>query len=159
MDAIDNGWEVLHPRTMSKSEREHLRERGGLESAGVLFGQKPVGTRIVDISNDPLKLAFVEWVRELGSYVGVEVHPQLIHSPQATMIADCTRRSDSPRMRFNLARLEDDFFVGRGEKQLALVIHELGHALASGQFSHGYSWGEGCARAGAMIALATNPGS
>ena len=57
-------------------------------------------------------------------------------------------------MRFNLARLKDEFFEGSRERAvLALVIHELGHALSPGEFSHGYSWGNACADAGAMIAL------
>ena len=112
--------------------------------------------RPVDISNDLVKLASADWVRELGSYAGVQVSPKFINNPEVSVIADCVRDSDKPVMRFNVALLSDEFdefFEGRGERQLALVIHELGHALASGHFSHGHSWGDGCARAGARIAL------
>ena len=56
-------------------------------------------------------------------------------------------------MRFNLARLDDDFFTARDREQLGLVIHELGHAVSLGDMTHGYGWGDACADVGAMIAL------
>ena len=131
---------------------------GGMESASARFGKSLGGendpqSNTVDVSDDPVKLAFSEWVKEIGRYVGVAVDPAFIHNSRSFALADCTRGSARPTMRFNLARLKDEFFEGRGREQLALVIHELGHALSPGEFSHGYSWGNACADTGAMIAL------
>ena len=158
IEAMDKGYQVVHPRTMSREERINLRELGGMESASARFGKSLGGEqdphfKAVDVSDDPVKLAFAEWVKELGRYVGVAVLPVFIHNPRSFALADCTRSSARPTMRFNLARLKDEFFKGRGREQLALVIHELGHALSPGEFSHGYSWGNACADAGAVIAL------
>ena len=158
IEAMDKGYQVVHPRTMSREERSNLREFGGMESASARFGKTLGGEpdphfKVVDVSDDPVKLAFAEWVKELGRYVGVAVLPVFIRNPRSFALADCTRSSAQPTMRFNLARLKDEFFEGRGKEQLALVIHELGHALSPGEFSHGYSWGNACADAGAMIAL------
>ena len=157
-EAMDKGYQVIHPRTMSKEERSNLRELGGMESASARFGKTLGGERdphlkVVDVSDDPAKLAFAEWVKELGCYVGVAVNPMFIHNSRSFALADCTSCSARPTMRFNLARLDDEFFEGRDREQLALVIHELGHALSEGEFSHGYSWGDSCASAGATIAL------
>ena len=158
LEALDKGFQVVHPRTMSREERANLLELGGLESANVRFGKNLGGTKdphfeIVDVSGDPAKLSFENWVRELGRYVGVQVNVQFIRNTRSFHLADCTRNSAHPTIRFNLARLKDEFFESREREQLALVIHELGHALSSGEFSHGYSWGDACADAGAMIAL------
>ena len=158
IEAMDKGYQVVHPRTMSKEERSNLRELGGMESASARFGKSLGGEQdthfnVVDVLDDPVKQAFAEWVKEIGSYVGVAVVPVFIHDSRSFALADCTRSSAQPMMRFNLARLKDEFFERRGKEQLALVIHELGHALSPGEFSHGYSWGNSCADAGAMIAL------
>ena len=156
LDAIDNGYEVLHPRSMSKAEREHLRERGGLQSASVMFGQ-PDGReadKIVDISGDPVKREFAEWVRRIGEMAGLRVKPTFIHNPKSSMLASCTMSTKNPTMRFNTARLKGEFFEGRGVEQLRLVIHELGHAVMDGVREHGRKWGDGCAEAGALITLA-----
>ncbi len=157
-EAMDKGYQVIHPRTMSREERSNLRELGGMESASARFGKTLGGERdphlkVVDVSDDQAKMAFAKWVKELGRYVGVTVNPVFIHNPRSFALADCTSRSARPTMRFNLARLGDEFFEGRDREQLALVIHELGHALTDGEFSHGYSWGDSCASAGATIAL------
>lgn len=158
IEAMDKGYQVVHPRTMSREERSNLRDLGGMESASARFGKSLGGEqdpqlKVVDVSGDPVKLAFAEWVKELGGHVGVAVLPVFIHNPRSFALADCTRSSARPTMRFNLARLKDEFFEGREKEQLALVIHELGHALSPSEFSHGYSWGDACADAGAMIAL------
>ena len=67
------------------------------------------------MSDDPVKLAFADWVVELGTYVGVKVFPKFIHNTQSFALADCMRSTKHPTMRFNLARLPDEFFEPRGE--------------------------------------------
>ena len=158
LEALDNGYRVIHPRTMSREERTTLQKLGGLESANVRFGANLGGTedphfKIVDVSDDPTKLAFEKWVKELGRYVGVLVNVQFIHNTRAFSLADCTRSSAHPTMRFNLARLDDEFFEARDREQLGLVIHELGHAASLGDMAHGHGWGNACADMVAMIAL------
>ncbi len=158
LEAIDKGFHIVHPRTMSKEERTHLQQRGGLESASARFGSNLGGEedpyfKIVDVSDDLDKLAFEEWVKEMGRIIGVLVNVQFIHNTRSFHLADCTRSSAHPTMRFNLARLDDEFFTARDREQLGLVIHELGHAASLGDMAHGYGWGNACADVGAMIAL------
>lgn len=158
LEAIDEGYHIVHPRTMSVEERTNLLELGGLESASARFGSSLGGAedayfRVVDVSDDPDKLAFREWVMELGSYIGVTVNVQFIRNARSFSLADCTRNSARPTMRFNLARLDDEFFTARDREQLGLVIHELGHAASLGDMAHGYGWGSACADVGAIIAL------
>lgn len=158
LEAIDKGYHIVHPRTMSAEERTNLQELGGLESASARFGSSLGGAedpyfRVVDVSGDPDKLAFGDWVMELGSYIGVVVNVQFIHNSRSFALADCTRNSARPTMRFNMARLDDEFFTARDREQLGLVIHELGHAASLGDMAHGYGWGNACADVGAIIAL------
>lgn len=157
LEAIDNGFQVLHPKTMSQTERQHLRERGGLQSAKDRFGM-PVGAArdvdILDISGDATKLAFVEWVTRLGRYAGVGVYPVFVNLPAARNATMCSTSAVNPMMVFNAAVLSDEFLAGRGAGQMALVVHELGHALTTGEIMHGPRWGDGCVRAGSMIAVA-----
>ena len=155
MDAIDQGFEVIHPRTMSRDERQQLREKGGLKSSHVMFGDdrnKPVTE--IDISNDPVKQAFAAWVVELGEKVGMDVETMFINKPNARMLADCTMNTENPLMRFNVFYLDDDFFKGRDITQLRLIIHELGHATLNGEVEHGRQWGNGCAIVGARLSMA-----
>ena len=157
IEAIDSGFQVLHPKTMSRAEREHLRERGGLQSSKDRFGipaQTAQQAEILDISGDATKLVFVEWVKQLGRYAGVAVSPVFVNLPAARNATMCSTSADNPLMVFNAAVLSDDFLAGRGAEQMALVVHELGHAHTTGEIMHGPRWGDGCVRAGSMIAAA-----
>ena len=160
MQAADEGYQVVHPRNMSREELKNMREKGGLQSAGEVFGRPKTPEEIlersprVDITGDGVKEEFAAWVVRLGAHAGKEVQTVFVRDPRLRALATCTMNSSRPVMAFNLAFLEDGFFAGRGEKQLDLAIHELGHAETDGEMSHGPRWGEGCARVGAMIALA-----
>ena len=55
IEAMDKGYQVVHPRTMSREERTNLRELGGMESASALFGKSLGGEqgthlKVVDVS-------------------------------------------------------------------------------------------------------------
>ena len=161
MQAADEGYQVVHPRNMSHDELRNMREKGGLKSAGDLFGRPSNPEEIleqsprVDITEDTVKQEFALWVVQLGKHAGKAVRPIcLILDPRLKALATCTMNSSRPTMTFNTAYLEDRFFEGRGQPQLELVIHELGHAETHGEVSHGPRWGEGCARIGAIIAAA-----
>ena len=79
MDAIDHGYAVLHPRTMSQGERQQLREKGGLETSYALFGGDDVKPfTVVDVSDDPIKQGFAYWVKEIGAMTGLNVRVEFI---------------------------------------------------------------------------------
>ena len=159
MQAAEEGYQVIHPRNMSREELKTMREKGGLQSAGEVFGRPKTPEEIlersprVDITGDAVKEDFARWVVDLGEHAGKEVKTVFIRDQRLRALATCTMNSERPEMTFNLAFLDDGLFEGRDERQLDLVIHELGHAETDGAMSHGPRWGEGCARVGAMIAL------
>ena len=156
LEALDNGYEVLHPRTMSAEEREQLREKGGLQSAYAVFGD-PAKKKLaeeVDISDDPIKQEFAKWVVQIGEMIGMNVKPRFIRLPGTRIAADCTMNTTNPLMRFNLEILNDEFFLGRGVQQLGLIIHEFGHATMNGNMEHGMTWGSGCALVGGRLGAA-----
>ena len=150
MKATDAGYQVLHPRSLGKAELENMRKLGGLLSANDIFGREDNETR--EVEPTPEMEEFAEWVRRLGRMAGKEVAPVFIHQESRT-IADCSMNTGNPTMRFNTRHLEPEFFAGRGEEQMDLVIHELGHAEMSGEMSHGNQWGEACCRVGSRIAM------
>ena len=151
MKATDSGYEVIHPRTMSEPERKNLRELGGLRSSHELFGTPDPESDEIDVTGDTVKEEFAAWVQELGFMAGKLVTPVFVRNEKTNMVACCTMSTSVPRMQFNLHHLDDDFFRDRGEQQLELVIHELGHSEMEGKMSHGPQWGEACARVGARL--------
>ena len=153
MKATDEGYQVLHPRSLGKAELENMRNLGELKSANELFGRdnEETNTTIVE-PGDPVRDAFAEWVRTLGRMAEKEVTVIFTHN-YSKQIASCAMNTENPEMRFNTHHLSQEFFSGRRKEQLDLVIHELGHAEMDGEMSHGPRWGEACCRVGSMIAM------
>ena len=153
MKAIDEGYQVLHPRTMSRDELKNMRHLGGLQSSKDLFGNSDDESANVFQANTPAKKKFAEWVKLLGSYADKNVKPAFIHDTKTKMIACCKMNTNRPEMLFNTHYLDEAFFRRRGQSQIELIIHELGHSDMDGEMSHGPKWGEACARVGSMIAI------
>ena len=156
MKAIDQGYQVLNPRSMSKPERDNVRTLAEVDTSHSIFGQRDLDLEdpsiYVDIANDPVKQAFAKWVIHIGRHAGKFVDPVFVNDASASLKASCTMNTDTPIMHLNTSFLDDKFLSGRGIPQLELIIHELGHAEINGKMSHGPAWGEGCARVGALIA-------
>ena len=155
MRATEAGYEVLHPRSMSPEERKSLRERGEVRGALELFPpsgkQAPREAEDSELTGD--HRAFAAWTVKLAAYAGLDATVEFVFDKQARYGACCTASTDSPEVTYNLARLQPEFFAERGPDQLALVIHELGHAHARKAMEHGPKWGRSCTAVGAMIAL------
>ena len=151
MKAAEAGYQVLHPRSMSPEERENMKQLGGLESTMQVFGRGDVAES-ENVEPNESQVAWADWVRSLGEQVGLDVTVVFIKSPGASMVADCTSNRKDPVIRFNLSKLFASWLDKRGPDQLALVIHEFGHALADTPMEHGPRWGEAACKAGAMLA-------
>ena len=153
MKATDAGYQVLHPRSLGKVELQNMRNLGELKSAHEIFGRDDEEANTTIEPGDPVRNEFAEWVATLGRMAGKEVTSVFTHNASSKQVASCNMNTDNPEMRFNTYYLSQEFFAGRGEDQLELVIHELGHAEMDGKMSHGPRWGEACCRVGTMIAL------
>ena len=155
MRATEAGYEVLHPRSMSPEERKSLRERGEVRGALELFPpsgkQAPREAEDSELTED--HRAFAAWTVKLAAYAGLDATVEFVFDKQARYDACCTASTDTPEVTYNLSRLEPGFFSERGPEQLALVIHELGHAHSRRAMEHGPKWGRSCTTVGAMIAL------
>ena len=155
MRATEAGYEVLHPRSMSPEERKSLRERGEVRGALELFPrsgkQAPREAEDSELTED--HRAFARWTVKLAAFAGLDATVEFVFDKQARYDACCTASTDTPQVTYNLSRLEPGFFAERGPEQLALVIHELGHAHARRAMEHGPKWGRSCTTVGAMIAL------
>ena len=149
--AAEAGFEIIHPKAISSRARMNMRNLGGLQSAHDVFGRNDDHANAKAIEPDESMEAFAEWVRELARRAGLDARVKFIEM-KSNYIVDCTASTSSPLIRFNLHQLTPEFFEGRGERQLELVIHELGHALCDKPMEHGPAWGEGCCRAAARIA-------
>lgn len=159
MKAIDNGYEVIHPRTISKPEMDNMRRLGGLQTSNDIFPPSdPRDLKPINVSQDQAKQHFARWVTDLGGLAGKKVEVKFTNNPNSRMLACCTMNTSNPTMFFNTGLLEDSFFEARGQRQLELVIHELGHAETSGEMSHGPAWGTGCSSVASKIAHAFQQG-
>ena len=151
MKATDAGYQVLHPRSMGKEEIKNMREMGSLQSSNEVFGQKN-DDEAPELEPERIQQEFARWVKDLGRHAGKEVRPVFVHDETSNVVASCTMNTQNPVMRFNTHHLDGEFFQGRGEKQLDLIVHELGHSEMEGEMSHGPQWGEACCRVAAMVA-------
>ena len=154
MRALDNGFQVLHPRTMSKPELDNMRRLGELKGAKELFGQDPDMGPPIDVSNDPAKQEFAKWARYLGVLVNKAVTIEFVRDDGKKHKFSCTANTDAPIITFNVAKFPQEFFAARGKDQTELMIHELAHAFTDAAMSHGPKWGEACAHVGAILSNA-----
>ena len=76
MQALDNGYEVLHPRSLSKGELENMRKLGGLQSANQVFGRSGGNPMIIE-PEDETRRGFTAWVKRMGRYAGKNVQAGL----------------------------------------------------------------------------------
>ena len=159
LQAAEDGYQLVNPRSLSATEKKRFQEDAGLKTSHDVFGRREVPAAPVPPERLTKYEGFAAWARAQAALCGLEATIEFIESPGASTVADCTSMSKSPVIRFNTAhsRLPAAFFrppFGR-EEQLELLIHELGHALAK-KPGHGPAWGDGTAKAGAMIAAAGN---
>ena len=154
MRALDSGFQVLHPRTMSKPELDNMRRLGELKGAKELFGQDPDMGPPIDVSNDPAKQEFAKWARYLGVLVNKAVTIEFVRDDGKKHKFSCTANTDAPIITFNVAKFPQEFFAARGKDQTEFMIHELAHAFTDAAMSHGPKWGEACAHVGAILSNA-----
>ena len=152
MTAAENGYQVVHPRSLSTQERTKLKEIVGVQSTHSLFGRG--NPPEYPVTPNPDQETFAKWVIHLASFAGMTAHVTFYSSPESKTIADCTSSTTTPIIRFNTAKLPPEWFTCRDADQLAIVIHELAHAHAHTPMEHGPKWGHAAAEVGALIAKA-----
>ena len=138
LPAVDAGYQVLHPRTMSEVERRKMREIAGVESTHRLFGHREVHSEAVELN--PTREAFAQWVVELAALVGLRTEVQFVRAPDTAM-APCNANTKTTIVTINVSHYPDPWLAQRGHPQLDLIIHELAHAYADTPGGHGLGWG------------------
>ena len=153
--AISSGFAVVDPNGLSAKEVEAFRKHAGVIESDVLFPTPPPASNDYEAEPGTSEYEFALWATEVASQCGVNARIKFFDEPDNRREADCQASTRNPTMRFNKGILGDAFFeepYGR-QDQYNLLIHELGHALTDGpSLGHDEQWGEGVARAGAMIA-------
>ena len=154
LEATEKGYEVLNPRGFSPEERDALRNKGGVITAlDQMRADNSLPKMTARSAQSKVEKEWDAWVSKLARHAGVSVKVGFVWMPLIGMVGCCRENSRSPDMIFNLAHLDAAFLKGRGEEQVALVIHELGHALCEPGMAHGMAWGNSTALAGAKVAL------
>ena len=152
MKAAESGYELINSRSLSGTERERFREDAGAQTAYQVFGNpKPEVTAFPP--RDERQKEFASWVRQMASHCDLNAKVLFFDDPHARKLADCTASTITPTVRFNVALLGEGFFNPpyNREDQMALVFHELGHAMADKPMEHGPSWGEAVAELAGKI--------
>ena len=159
MKASESGYNLINPRSLSKTERDRFRQDGGLKTTHQSFGRDYVKTRDIIPQADSYESKFRLWATKMATFAGLKVQVSFFKNYNTDVVADCSANTTCPDLRFNTAnppQKDLDFFkppYGRAE-QLELLIHELGHAYADKPMEHGPSWGEGVAKVAGGIAAA-----
>ena len=158
LHAAEAGHSLIHPNSLSATERERFKQDAQVPTARQLYG-RPQGFDLMNPkillsdTDNPLFPPFRDWVMQVAAYCGLT--PQVIfYMHEDRVLASCTGNTATPRVSFNCANLAKEFFAPpyNRPEQLEIIIHELGHALADKPMEHGPAWGEGCSTAGACIA-------
>ena len=150
MKATEQGYEVLHGRSMSKAEREAIKEHGGVRTANDLFGRMDFGIAPTSVEPDDVKRDFADWVRGLARVCGI-IPSVVFNHHETNVVATCSGAGRRPTLSFNTYHLGDEWFAKREWPQFELVVHELGHAVADTPMEHGPSWGNACAEVAGKI--------
>ena len=150
MRAAEAGYQVIHPKAMSKKERKVLAEKADLHSAKKEFG-RTAETQRPETAND-VRRTFAAWVRKIGRILDLRITVRYVSAPDASFIAQCSSSRSDPTVTFNTSFCPDAWLQERGPEQLELVIHEVAHAIADTPMEHGPKWGDACAAAGATLA-------
>lgn len=157
MEAVEAGYQLINPRSLSETERKRFRQDGGLETTKDAFPQ-PNTDNPPPAPDSSERDKFAQWVMEMANLCHLQANVEFIDDPKFNRLADCTPDNDQPTIRFNVAHLDGDFFkppYGNTD-HMELIIHEFGHAVARLGMQHGPRWGNGVAKAGAMIAAHLN---
>ena len=148
------GYAVID-KVLSGPEKKAFQKHCGVVDADVLFPTPPPPQNDYEAEEGTTLAEFAMWARGIGKQCGVNAAVKFFNEPGNNRAADCQASTLNPILRFNEGALEQDFFkgpYGRPE-QYRLMIHELGHALTEGPSGgHDELWGEGVAKAGALIA-------
>ena len=111
METLDNGYQVLHPRSFSRPELQNLREKGGLQSANAVFNTRLNNSLPTDETDNDnqIRKDFAEWVQAMGGTAGFRINVKIIKDKGARHIACCTMNSLNPTMEFNTRYLNNTF--------------------------------------------------
>lgn len=150
MKAAEEGYTVVPRGTFGKDEMDAVKQHTEMRTSNDMFGKSYTGFEMA--YPNETREAFADWVFGLGLLAGLTVTVEFISASGASMTADCSANTDHPRLRFNVYHLSDKWFGQRGSKQLELVIHELGHAMADTPMEHGPRWGQACCKVAGLIA-------
>lgn len=162
-NAVANGYNVIHGRSLNKEEWENVKTKAPVASAGAAF---PTAKPYSDDPSAPLVevLPESEWTQGIATVVnfskwlhwqlfGVKLEVKVLNHAsglKANFLAAYARGS----LDLNPAKLGDWFFNGfsssSSDKVLELLIHEFGHWYSPNHLSEEYH--EGLCKIGAKLA-------
>ena len=150
MRAVDGGYQLVHPRSMSPEERHNIKTLGGIQTTREVFGQDIALS--VPAEKTKARTDFAEWVKEIAAKCGMTgTCVQFFYCDKTNTAAMCSGDSKYQLVSFNASILTDEWFSQRGADQISLIIHELAHASSEGEMAHGPSWGDECCRLAGII--------
>ena len=139
-EAYGKGKDVIDARSMSKRERERMKENGMATTSSKYQDTQPYGGRTeggipatVNLINDHLKVA--EFTRWLGMELnGIPIQVSFYNDFKDNAMA----RGGNGTVSFNLAHLRGGryWFANITEETVQLIIHELSHSDHGDHVSH-----------------------
>lgn len=151
--AAQQGYTVIPGGALSKGEWDNLKRDKVVLPAGQVTPSKPEGyaeaTWLDEDAQSPGMKALGRAVHQIGLVlIGRQVRTLFVQSREASTLAQWS----SGQMTFNVARLGKKWFEkGLVEDQLDLILHELGHSIASDHLSKAYN--DALSKLGAKLAL------
>lgn len=157
--AVQEGYTVIPGGALSKGEWDNLKKNKIVLPAGQVTPSTPEGfadTSWIDAEKLTAGMkALAKLVQRMGEVlIDRKVSVFFVHSPEASTLAQWGHG----KMTFNVSTLGKKFFEkGVTEKQVDLILHELGHHLSGDHLSKEYN--DALTHLGAKLAFftAANP--
>jgi hypothetical protein len=157
--AMQEGYTVIPGGALSKGEWDNLKKHKIVLPAGQVTPSTPGGfadTSWIDTEKQTAGMkALAKLVQRMGEVlIDRKISVFFVHSPEASTLAQWGHG----KMTFNVITLGKKFFEkGVTEKQVDLILHELGHHLSGDHLSKEYN--DALTRLGAKLAFftAANP--
>jgi hypothetical protein len=139
--AMQQGYTVIPGGSLSKGEWDNLKRDKIVLPAGQVTPSKPEGfadtTWVGEDKQTPGMKALAKLVQRLGEVlIDRKVSVFFVEAPEASTLAQWSLG----KMTFNVSTLGKRFFTtGVTEKQVDLILHELGHNMASDHLSKNFN--------------------
>lgn len=141
--AVSKGYSVIYGKEFSKDQWENIRKAKAVNPAGQVTPSAKVFNGNTPAKSPSKITEGMKNIAEFTKWLALElldknIHIQFVSEVKENCSAAYTKGLTSSSFIYNVARLGYKWFEGIGNKQLSLILHELGHEYCSDHLDEKY---------------------